>query len=144
MYPTSEQLEERWWHRLVKVLIIFATVVSFIFAIRIFLDKWESLSPHFLLSFEDGYNEINAKEQKLEDCPSSIEFDVIDKIKYENPPVLSKNSFDSFLGSRGLYPREFIETQCDGGLFYSSDCLGKIAENYPEWKIKIWKDYSVF
>jgi hypothetical protein len=151
MYPTNEQLEERWWHRLVKVLIILAAVASFISAIGIFLNEFWG-SSQFLLSFEGGYNEIKAKEQKLEDYPPSST--VIDRIKDKNPPVLSKNSFSVGIipwgekerESRRLYPKEFIETQCKGEslLLYSPDCFEKIVENYPEWKIKSWKDYSVF
>ena len=144
MYPTKEQLEDRWWHRLVKVIVILSTIASFIFAIYIFGDNFWGY-PQFLLSFEGGYYEVKTKEQKLGDYSPS--FAVIDRIKNENPPVLSKNSFSVGVlsweeekpESKKLYPKEFIETQCKGGLLsYSPESFGKIVENYPDWKIKSW------
>jgi len=157
MYPTKEQLEDRWWNRLVKVLIILVTVASFVFAIYTFANEFRG-SPQFLLSFESGYSEVKAEEQKLEDYPPSLS--VINRIKKKNPKVLSKNSFSvrSFsLYPRipyskepiitQLYPKEFIETQCKGELLsYSPESFGQIVENYPDWRIKSWtpKDYSVF
>jgi len=161
MYLLKEQLEDKWWHRLAKVLIIFATTASFTFAIVRFVDKFRESPLFFFLSFENGYSEIKAKEQKLKDVSLSLNLEdkIINRIKDKNPPILSKNSFPvgpwgpHGIGTEGaeperkkLYPKEFIETQCSVGLFSGLDCFEKIVENYPDWKIKSWRsiDYSVF
>lgn len=143
MYPTEEQLEAKWWHRLVRVVVILSTIISLVFTIYVFGEEFKG-SPQFILSFESGYNEVKAEEQKLEDHSPS--FSVIDRIKDKNPPVLSKNSFSVGVLSwereqpeKKLYPKEFIETQCKGGLLsYSPESFGKIVENYPDWRIKSW------
>ena len=163
IFPKEEQLESKWWHRLIKVIIWGLTIFSFVFAIGIFSQYFQG-SPQFIFSFEDEYNEIKIKEQEL-DNDGIYGLILLNLILKEDPFVLSENIFTVWtelnngkIPKRKLSPKEFMEKQCEEPEMirssltlekepiYSKECFNMIVKNYPDIKVKLWKPkyYSVF
>jgi len=56
----EDELESKWWHRLIKVLIYGSTIAVFIICISSFIDdinSWNNPDPKYIYSFEPKYSE---------------------------------------------------------------------------------------
>lgn len=141
---SKEQLESKWWHRLTKVIIIFLTIASFVCSFILFILE-DFSQTKFILSFEEDYSKINKEERNLEDIGDFSFFVspyyVINTIKFLDPPANKPSgSFKPFSA------KEIIELYEKGNLYLSNSdsekILGEVVKNYPNWKIKAWKEYD--
>ena len=132
-FPKEEQWEHRWWHRLIRVLIILITITSFLFAILVVMVGFYGY-PSFILSFESGYDDIRAEEQTLEDYGPSV--DIIERIENKYPHLCPTHG--------SLYKR--YQRTGEVVLELNVACFEKIIESYPNIKVKSYtpKIYSVF
>ncbi len=79
----EDELESRWWHRLVKVLIYGSTIIVFAISIGLFIDDigvWNNPDPKYIYSFEPKYSDTfgfsksctfateNSKDSLFIDC----------------------------------------------------------------------------
>lgn len=58
--PKDDYLENKWWHRLTRVIIYSVTLIVAVFSIVDFFDRidtWNSPYPRYIYSFEKGYSE---------------------------------------------------------------------------------------
>ncbi len=58
--PKDDYLENKWWHRLAKVIIYAVTLIVAVFSLVDFLDRidvWKNPYPQYIYSFEKGYSE---------------------------------------------------------------------------------------
>lgn len=56
----DDYLENKWWHRLAKVIIYVVTLIVAVFSLVDFLDRideWKNPYPQYIYSFEKGYSE---------------------------------------------------------------------------------------
>lgn len=111
--PTREGLENKWWHRLVVVLIYGSTIAVFLFLLMLALQeilnkdfKWKLYE--YTYSFEKGYNTAKGKEEKCnirknEDTVYVSCGDIKTKTELLNKIAESKDKVDELVKMRFSY-----------------------------------------
>jgi hypothetical protein len=67
MYPTKEELESKWWHRLIKVLVIVSTIIVGVISLLGLGDKCpETYVKNYAYSFEPNYEVMKGEEESCD------------------------------------------------------------------------------
>ncbi len=143
IFPFPQALDQKWWHRLSKVLILAASSIACL--IGIFL-TWAVIDndkvQHEIYNFEVGYLSNNGKEQTLNQWNASYDF--VDRF------IAASNDTTTSNREISLKPTSLYDLET--GLNVNSewdvrDTLLKYIESGKsdkQYKIKIWHEYSFF
>jgi len=111
-FPNKKELESKWWHRLFKVILISATIVSLLVAGYLFYENILE-EETVILSFEDNYGKIQKEDERLTDIDPQLDIAsrAMDRIEKIDPPVLSNNSYEFFSWDlhKELYPEKYFK-----------------------------------
>lgn len=148
IFPFSKSLNEKWWHRLAKVLIFTMSILAFIFgALVTKLSIDETRYQHQIYNFERGYLSSPGWVAGLSRYNASYDF--LDR--------LIRASHDRIDTDREFIPKEsseeFVNKLRNEGPVYRTDydvkniifdALEDSKPNAQVWKIKTWYEYSYF
>jgi hypothetical protein len=122
IFSREDELESRWWHRLIKVLIYGSTILILVFSISTFfdnIDSWNNPDPKYIYSFEPGYEEAFGFSKPCTFLPEnseehiSIKCGYIDESVSKNPVHFLPDFLDKYSKSIS-YREEFLtETKPD-------------------------------
>ena len=144
MYPSKAELEKKWWHRLVKVIIIFLSISASLFGI---ICAWYFFylgrNTNLILSFENEFNQIKGIQYSFEEIEHMegpwLKYQLVDKVasfqNTEHPLKLSDNKNKELEAL-------LTKTLPDEQNWVVVKFLSKEAN--PKWMVKKTYEYSWF
>lgn len=145
IFPFPKRLDQKWWHRLSKVLILLLSSLALlvgIFATWLAIDS--NKINHTIYNFETGFSSDKHEAQMLSHLNATYDFlDRMVKASKDRSPedrewVPKEGISIDDLREPGVYRKPDWEIR-DEMLTYIEN-----GENSDSWKIKTWHEYSYF
>lgn len=118
----ENELESKWWHRFIKVLIYGSTIVVFAFSIVWFIDNistWNNPDPKYIYSFEPKYDEMYGFSKSCTFTPDNSE---------DYLSINCGNISEKWSGGRYGFLPDFLD-RYSRAHFYEEEFLIKTTQN---------------
>lgn len=140
MYPINEQLETKWWHRLIKVSILIISIG--VFGAFFFTGIYYTITDpktDYVFSFEHNYEQVKGNETDLKTAGRWISSDVM----YDIEKTVKGGNYYNKLGITQNDIENTKKEGISGFKIFDNKKFSELIENIPILvTVKVVKDYN--